>query len=120
MKECTVCSENVNHIKKHMKKNHPQEYKERFINSITNRKVPKIQKTVKFHTCPVTYLQNFANLNPSYQKKLINFTDKTYRDPKRNEYQIPLKEIYGHKDISSTLCPGKNLYAWLLDYKGEA
>lgn len=105
MKECTVCSENVNHLKKHMKKNHPQEYKERFINSITNRKVPKIQKTVKFHTCPVTYLQNFAHLNPSFQKKLINFTDKTYRDPKRNEYQI---YAYNKIEKSKTFCSSIN------------
>ncbi len=97
MKECPVCSENINHLKKHMKQNHPQEYKERFINSITNREPPKIQKTVRFHTCPVVYLQNFAHFNPSYQKKLLNFTDKTYRDPNRNEYLI-----YAHNKIENS------------------
>ncbi|TFG25567.1 MAG: DUF4238 domain-containing protein [Promethearchaeota archaeon] len=40
------------------------------------------------HTCPVVYLQNFAYLTNSYIKKLENFTPKTYKEPKRNDYFI--------------------------------
>ena len=36
---------------------------------------------------------------------------------KRAQYGIPRKEIYGHRDISPTLCPGDKLYKWVQDYK---
>ena len=39
---------------------------------------------------------------------------------KQRQYNIPKSEIYGHRDISSTLCPGRYLYKWLTDYKKVA
>ena len=41
-------------------------------------------------------------------------------DAKTYLYGIPTSEIYGHKNISPTLCPGKHLYKWLTDYKKVA
>ncbi len=35
---------------------------------------------------------------------------------KRKEYEIPNKRIIGHREVSATLCPGKNLYKWLTKY----
>jgi len=35
------------------------------------------------------------------------------------EYQIPRTSIFGHRNISATLCPGKHLYSWLLLFKSK-
>ena len=88
MKECFLCKRKVNHLKKHMKAQHPEEFR---------RKFPK-QKDLKVnrsHTCPVVYLQNFARLSPKYLQK--DFTIKTYREPDRKDYLI-----YAHNKIENS------------------
>ncbi len=49
------------------------------------------------HICPVVYLENFSHLSPKYVKKLSKFTEKTFREPKRNEYLI-----YIHNKIKNS------------------
>jgi len=52
-----------------------------------------------------------------------DFTPEQYRalkelvDKKTQEYGIPKKEVYGHRDFSLTVCPSDVLYKWVLDYK---
>ena len=36
---------------------------------------------------------------------------------KRNEYNIPKSEVYGHRDFSDTICPSDILYNEILKYK---
>ena len=38
-------------------------------------------------------------------------------EAKQTQYNIPKSEIYGHRDIIATLCPGEHLYEWLQGYK---
>lgn len=35
----------------------------------------------------------------------------------RATYQVPAREVYGHRDWKNTACPGDALYAWLKDYR---
>ena len=42
---------------------------------------------------------------------------KALLQEKQLQYDIPKLEIYGHRNIAATLCPGQFLYNWLLDYK---
>lgn len=51
---------------------------------------------------------------PNQLKSLEELLNK-----KMTEYGIPKPSILGHRNISSTLCPGKNLYSWLLIFKGR-
>jgi len=57
---------------------------------------------------------NFQNETPT-DEQLLSLTRLISR--KRAQYNIPISEIYGHRDISPTLCPGKYLYKWLQDYQ---
>ena len=38
---------------------------------------------------------------------------------KMAEYKISRVGIFGHRNIAATLCPGKNLFSWLLIFKGR-
>ena len=75
MKPCPLCSLRVDHLKKHMKKIHPQDYKVRYKQSI-----------IRSHTWSVVYLQNFSHLSSSYLEK--RFTINMYRPPTRKETLI--------------------------------
>ncbi len=35
----------------------------------------------------------------------------------RLTWSIPKKEVYGHRDLWSTACPGDSLYEWVNEYK---
>lgn len=37
----------------------------------------------------------------------------------RSYYGIGRRRIYGHRDLDSTLCPGRNLYAFLPTLKAS-
>jgi hypothetical protein len=37
----------------------------------------------------------------------------------RERYGIKLHRIYGHSDLGSSVCPGKNLYTWVSDFRGD-
>ena len=37
----------------------------------------------------------------------------------RERYGIPRNRVYGHRDFTSTACPGRNLMAWVRRYKGN-
>lgn len=37
----------------------------------------------------------------------------------RDHYGIKLHRIYGHSDLGSSVCPGKNIYSWLSELKGS-
>lgn len=36
----------------------------------------------------------------------------------RDRYGIKLHRVYGHSDLGASVCPGKNLYAWVTGLKG--
>lgn len=36
----------------------------------------------------------------------------------RERFGIKLHRIYGHRDLGQSVCPGKNLYAWVTELKG--
>ena len=39
---------------------------------------------------------------------------KALIDYKKQQYQIDNNRIYGHRELQATLCPGKNLWVWLV------
>lgn len=41
-------------------------------------------------------------------------------DELRNEYKIPRNEVFTHKDLKNTACPGRYLAPWVAKYKNEA
>jgi hypothetical protein len=45
---------------------------------------------------------------------------KAFLDDQRTRFSVPIGRVYGHRDIKPTICPGDNLYAWLLGYKGRS
>jgi len=47
-------------------------------------------------------------------------TLKSLVDFLRNQWQIDLKNIFGHKEKRTTLCPGKNLMVWVEDYRKKS
>ncbi len=95
---CEFCNQRVEHLKKHIKKAHPEEFKKKYILPLKEKKEVK-----RPHTCPVVYLQNFARVSPNYLKK--NFTVKTYRPPKRDEFLI-----YAHDKISNSIIFNTSLH----------
>jgi len=50
MRKCPYCNENIPHLKKHLKKSHPEEYKKRY-----NLKRPR---THEIETLSDTFLEN--------------------------------------------------------------
>lgn len=38
-------------------------------------------------------------------------------DDKRSKYGVSRSRVFGHRDLSPSICPGKHLYAWLKAYK---
>lgn len=89
MKICPLCNVEVEHLKKHMKKMHPQDYTLRYDQSV-----------IRNHICPVVYLQNFAHLSENYLNKNFNF--KTYRPPTRKDYLIYAHDKIKNGDIYAT------------------
>jgi len=74
LKYCPLCNNSVEHLKKHIRKEHPEEYE----------KQQKLKKTevIRNHTCPVAYLQNYSQLSSRY----IN--SYSLNPPKRSDYLI--------------------------------
>jgi hypothetical protein len=95
MKKCPLCENQVEHLKKHMKLKHPEEYAKRYLNSnqILNDEALKVKRP---HTCPVVYLQNFSRLSPNYLKCFDNSDYKTYQKPDRKDFLI-----YAHNKIKN-------------------
>jgi len=95
MKKCPLCENQVEHLKKHMKLKHPEEYAKRYLNSnqVLSGRSLKVKRP---HTCPVVYLQNFSRLSPNYLKKFDNSDYKTYQKPDRKDYLI-----YAHNKIKN-------------------
>ena len=58
-----------------------------------------------------------GNFETEYPPKVQREALEKLLDKKRKQYGIPVKEIYGHKEINPTLCPGFHLFAWLGEYK---
>ncbi|NVM19606.1 MAG: DUF4238 domain-containing protein [Candidatus Lokiarchaeota archaeon] len=81
----------MEHLKKHIKALHPEEFNGRYKKDNEDRKIKRS------HTCPVVYLQNFAKVSDSYYQKLLNFDKNSYREPKRNEFLI-----YAHDKIENS------------------
>jgi len=66
---------------------------------------------------------NKNSIGPCLRGDGTNHTEKQlealkgYLDRKRIRYGIPYIEVYGHKDIKPTDCPGERIYKYLLKYK---
>jgi len=39
---------------------------------------------------------------------------KSLINKKKQEYQISNERVYGHRELQATLCPGRNLWKWLV------
>jgi len=59
---------------------------------------------------------NFQHEQPT-QKQLNSLRELV--DRLRLKWHIPKSEIYGHKQLSATLCPGTNLMKFIEDYRTE-
>jgi len=46
---------------------------------------------------------------------------KDWLQDNRKKYNLPMKEVYGHKEVpgNQTLCPGKNLMTWIIKYRND-
>lgn len=53
--------------------------------------------------------------HPVNSKQLA--TLRALLDDKRREYNVRAHSVFGHRDLSPSVCPGRYLYAWLQDYK---
>jgi len=58
---------------------------------------------------------NFEVDQPSTEQ--LESLDKLLHE-KIESYGLKQSDIYGHKDLSRTVCPGNNLYNWIKDFKG--
>jgi len=53
--------------------------------------------------------------NPRQLKAL-----KAFLDDQRERFAVSKSQVYGHRDIKPTICPGDRLYGWVLAYSGRA
>ncbi len=53
--------------------------------------------------------------NPRQLKAL-----QAFLDDQRDRFNVPKSQVYGHRDIKPTICPGDRLYGWVLGYSGRA
>ncbi|NRA36820.1 MAG: N-acetylmuramoyl-L-alanine amidase, partial [Planctomycetes bacterium] len=40
-------------------------------------------------------------------------------DDMRREYNVSARSVFGHRDLSPSVCPGKHLYTWVQQYKNS-
>jgi hypothetical protein len=45
---------------------------------------------------------------------------QAFLDDQRDRFNVPKSQVYGHRDIKPTVCPGDRLYGWVLGYSGRA
>lgn len=45
---------------------------------------------------------------------------KAFLDDQRERFDVPYSQVYGHRDIKPTICPGDRLYGWVLQYSGKS
>lgn len=45
---------------------------------------------------------------------------KAFLDDQRKRHDVPLRRVYGHRELKPTICPGDRLQAWVLAYSGRA
>jgi len=55
---------------------------------------------------------NFENEYPTLNQIMAL---KELLDRKKVEYQISNERVYGHRELQATLCPGRNLWTWLIN-----
>lgn len=44
-------------------------------------------------------------------------TTHAFLREQQSRYRVGMEQMYGHRDLGVTLCPGDKLYAWLQDYR---
>lgn len=44
---------------------------------------------------------------------------KAFLDDQRERFSVPRSQVFGHRDIKPTICPGDQLYAWVQQYSGK-
>jgi N-acetyl-anhydromuramyl-L-alanine amidase AmpD len=73
-----------------------------------------IAQNMNFQSIGVCLTGNFETETPSEQQ-FASLTELLER--KLKDFNIPKEKVLGHKEVSSTECPGKNLFKWLLLYR---
>ena len=71
-------------------------------------------KYTNVNSLGVSLVGDFSSSLPgaSQLEALVNVLDRLV-----SKYKLPKTQIFGHRDLKSTACPGEKLYAWLQDYK---
>jgi N-acetylmuramoyl-L-alanine amidase len=44
---------------------------------------------------------------------------KAFVDDQCERFNVPRSQVFGHRDIKPTICPGDQLYAWVQQYSGK-
>lgn len=73
-----------------------------------------VAQNMNFQSIGICLTGNFDIDGPSDQqlKSLTDLLEKKLKD-----FNIPKEKVLGHKEVSSTECPGTNLFKWLLLYR---
>jgi murein DD-endopeptidase MepM/ murein hydrolase activator NlpD len=62
----------------------------------------------------ISMIGDFNTTQPSAQQVS---TLEALLDDLRRRHGVPKRLIFGHRDLSPSVCPGKHLYAWVQQYK---
>lgn len=73
-----------------------------------------VAKNMNFQSIGICLTGNFDIDQPA-EKQINSLT--TLIEKKLKDFSIPKEKILGHREVSSTECPGENLFKWLLLYK---
>ena len=71
-------------------------------------------KGVNFESVGVCVVGNFEIEQPTRQQLE---TLELVLNQLMRKYNVSPVNVLGHRDVANTLCPGKNLYEWLKDWK---
>lgn len=73
-----------------------------------------VAQNMNFQSIGICLTGNFNTEEPS-KEQLNSLADLLER--KLKEFNIPKEKVLGHREVSSTECPGENLFKWLLLYR---
>jgi LysM repeat protein len=45
---------------------------------------------------------------------------KAFLEDQRARFNVPRDQVFGHRDLKPTICPGDRLYGWVVDYAGRS
>ena len=73
-----------------------------------------VAQNMNFQSIGICLTGNFNAEEPS-KEQLDSLTDLLER--KLKDFNISKEKVLGHREVSSTECPGENLFKWLLLYR---